>query len=112
MSVYRSEKKAKGKTIGMGRKKFVLIVVAAVAVGASVTVGLNRVYMNSSTDESCQSCHIHPEADKSWKLSVHHNSKGGVVTGCAECHLPPKGSFAHFKAKAKTGMKDLWSYMT
>ena len=51
MSVYRSEKKAKGKTIGMGRKKFVLIVVAAVAVGASVTVGLNRVYMNSSTDE-------------------------------------------------------------
>lgn len=112
MSADRSEKKAKGKTIGMGRKKFVLIVVAAVAVGASVTVGLNRVYMNSSTDESCQSCHIHPEADKSWKLSVHHNSKGGVVTGCAECHLPPKGSFAHFKAKAKTGMKDLWSYMT
>lgn len=112
MAAYRSEKQAKERKIGVSRKKFVLIVAAAVAVGVSVTIGLNRVYIHSSTDESCQSCHIHPEADKSWKLSVHHNSKSGVVTGCAECHLPPKGSFAHFRAKAKTGMKDLWAYMT
>ena len=97
---------------GIGRKKLIWIIIAALAVGSSITIGLNRIYIQSSSDESCQSCHIHPEADKSWKLSSHHNSQSGVVTGCAECHLPPRGSFDYFKAKAKTGLKDLWSYWT
>ena len=109
----KSEKKEhQKKIIGLSRKGLILTVIAAVAVGASITIGLNRVYMQSSTDESCQSCHVHPQADKSWKLSSHHNSKSGVVTGCAECHLPPKGSFKHFTAKARTGLKDLWAYWT
>ena len=103
----KSEKKEhQKKIIGLSRKGLILTVIAAVAVGASITIGLNRVYMQSSTDESCQSCHVHPQADKSWKLSSHHNSKSGVVTGCAECHLPPKGSFKHFTAKARTGSPD------
>ncbi|MDD3107842.1 MAG: SUMF1/EgtB/PvdO family nonheme iron enzyme [Alistipes sp.] len=89
-----------------------LLLCVAVAIGVTITIGLNRVYMYSSTDESCQSCHIHPQADKSWKQSVHHNSKSGVVTGCAECHLPPKGSVNHFMTKARMGLKDLWSYWT
>ena len=97
---------------GIGRKKLIWIIIAALAVGSSITIGLNRIYIQSSSDESCQSCHVHPEADKSWKLSSHHNSQSGVVTGCAECHLPPRGSFDYFKAKAKTGLKDLWSYWT
>lgn len=74
------------------RRKIVLFTLFGVAVGVSVTIALNRVYMKTSTDEYCMSCHVHEAADKSWKLSVHHNSKSGVTTGCAECHLPPKGS--------------------
>ena len=112
MSGTSEKKEHQKKIIGLSRKGLILTVIAAVAVGASITIGLNRVYMQSSTDESCQSCHVHPQADKSWKLSSHHNSKSGVVTGCAECHLPPKGSFKHFTAKARTGLKDLWAYWT
>lgn len=92
--------------------KIFWVAAAAFIIGISVTIALNVVYVDSSTNESCASCHIHPHAEKSWKLSVHNNSKSGVPTDCADCHLPPKGSFDHFTAKAKTGIKDIWSYMT
>lgn len=93
-------------------KRTLWIAGIGVVIGVSVTVALNRVYMKSSTNEYCISCHIHPGADQSWKLSSHYNSKSGVITDCAACHLPPKGSFKHFAAKARTGLKDLWSYYT
>lgn len=96
----------------MSKKKTLWIACAAFAVGISVTIALNVVYVQSSTNESCVSCHIHPHSEKSWKLSVHNNSKSGVPTDCVECHLPPKGSLNYFTAKAKTGIKDVWSYMT
>ena len=107
-------KRRKGKIRDEGRKRRFLpwVALAAFAVGVSVTIALNRVYVHSSTDESCQSCHIHPGADQSWKLSVHHNSRSGAVTGCAECHLPPRGSLKYFMAKATTGLRDVWSYLT
>ena len=92
------------------RRKIVLFTLFGVAVGVSVTIALNRVYMKTSTDEYCMSCHVHEAADKSWKLSVHHNSKSGVTTGCAECHLPPKGSANYFFTKLRSGAKDVWSY--
>lgn len=94
------------------KKRVFWIVIVALLVGISLTITLNHVYVNSSTNESCVSCHIHPHSEKSWKLSVHNNSKSGVKTDCADCHLPPKGDFNHFKAKASTGLKDLWSYTT
>lgn len=107
-------KRRKGKIRDESRKRRLLpwIALAAFAVGVSITIALNRVYVHSSTDESCQSCHIHPGADQSWKLSVHHNSRSGAVTGCAECHLPPRGSLKYFMAKATTGLRDVWSYLT
>ena len=107
-------KRRKGKIRDEGRKRRFLpwVALAAFAVGVSVTIALNRVYVHSSTNESCQSCHIHPGADQSWKLSVHHNSRSGAVTGCAECHLPPRGSLKYFMAKATTGLRDVWSYLT
>lgn len=89
-----------------------MLVIAALVVGASITIGIGRIYSATSTNESCMSCHVHPQADKSWKLSVHHNSKSGVPTDCVDCHLPPKGTFKHFTAKTRTGIKDIWSYMT
>ena len=34
------------------------------------------------------------------------------MTECAACHLPPKGSVDYFMAKARMGIKDVWSYVT
>lgn len=95
-------------------KKRTLWMASAVAfiVGVSITIAVNGVYTITSTNESCNSCHIHPHSEKSWKLSVHNNSKSGVTVGCVECHLPPEGGFSHFAAKTSSGIKDIWSYMT
>jgi len=55
------------------------------------------------------SCHIHPTADQSWKMSTHYNNSSGVFVGCTECHLPPKGE-GYIFAKARTGLKDLYGF--
>lgn len=94
------------------KRRIILFTLFGVAVGVSVTIALNRVYMKTSSNEYCMSCHVHEDADKSWKYSVHHNSKSGVITDCAACHLPPKGTAAHFFTKLRMGAKDIWSYLT
>jgi len=94
------------------KKRFLLVGLAGLAVGFSLMIALNSLWVKSSKNESCMMCHFHPESDASWKQSVHYNNGSGVMTDCVGCHLPPKGSFDYFKAKMSTGMKDLWSYMT
>ena len=94
------------------KKKIFLAVLAGLVVGFSLMIGFNYFWVNSSKNESCMACHFHPESDASWKQSVHYNNTSGVMTECAACHLPPKGSFEYVKAKIATGTKDLWSYMT
>ena len=94
------------------RKKFLLGGLAGLVLGFSLMIVLNSLYVKSSTNESCMMCHAHPDSDASWKQSVHYNNASGTMTECAACHLPPKGSVDHFVAKAKTGMKDVWSYIT
>ncbi len=94
------------------KKKFLLVGLAGLVVGFSLMILLNSFYVKSSSNEACMMCHYHPDSDASWKQSVHYNNGSGVKTDCVECHLPPKGSFAYFKAKAATGMKDVWSYLT
>ncbi len=60
------------------------------------------------------SCHFHPHAEVSWRLSTHSNNHSGVVVHCVECHLPPKenGIGAYTLAKAKHGFKDVYGYLT
>jgi formylglycine-generating enzyme required for sulfatase activity len=69
----------------------------------------NKLIKITSTDKFCMSCHIHPTADHTWKLSTHHNNRSGVIVSCVECHLPPKGH-GHLFAKAKQGFKDAYGY--
>ena len=58
-------------------------------------------------------CHVHPHAEDSWKLSKHVNNGSGVKTHCVACHLPPQNdTWNHYTAKAKLGLKDVWSFMT
>lgn len=93
-------------------KKTILLLLGGVVVGFASMIIFNHYWVNSSTPESCMSCHYHTEADAAWKKSVHYNNESGTVVGCAECHLPPKGTFDYAWAKATTGMKDMWSYWT
>ncbi len=69
-----------------------------------------KAVMNyTSTDRYCISCHIHPTADQSWKLSTHFNNNSGTIVHCTECHLPPAGH-GYLAAKAKHGLKDAYGY--
>lgn len=63
----------------------------------------------TSTDRYCVSCHIHPRADDSWRLSTHYNNSSGNIVHCAQCHLPPEGE-GYIFAKAKHGLKDAYGY--
>ena len=97
----------------LGKKKTLLLVaLTGIVVGVSLMIAFNYMWVKSSKVESCMACHFHPESDASWKQSVHYNNGSGTMTECVACHLPPKGSFEYVKAKATTGIKDLWSYMT
>jgi formylglycine-generating enzyme required for sulfatase activity/nitrate/TMAO reductase-like tetraheme cytochrome c subunit len=69
----------------------------------------NAVLSYTSSDKYCVSCHIHPEADQSWKLSAHFNNRTGHIVHCVECHLPPEGP-GYILAKAKHGFKDAYGF--
>lgn len=64
----------------------------------------------TSTDASCEACHVHPHATSSWKLSSHYGNTSGVVVHCVDCHLPPDG-IRYYSEKARTGLKDIWGYV-
>ena len=66
----------------------------------------------TSTNESCAACHVHPDAETSWKQSPHFANGSGVQTDCAACHLPPEGTAHYYWAKATTGLRDAWMYLT
>ena len=70
----------------------------------------NKAIEYTSTDDYCMSCHVHPHAEQSWKLSTHYNNSAGVVVHCVECHLPPKGH-GYLAAKAKHGFKDVYGVL-
>ena len=70
----------------------------------------NKVVKITSSDEYCQSCHVHPDADASWKKSTHFYNPSGVRVHCVECHLPPKEDNRYLFIKASTGLNDLYGY--
>ena len=68
----------------------------------------NKAVVNTSTDDYCASCHIHPHSTDSWKLSTHYDNKRGIHVHCVDCHLPPHGE-GYLVEKAKTGARDVWA---
>lgn len=92
-------------------RKKLLIVGLGIVLGLLIALPAFNLYIKSSSDASCMSCHVHPHAEDSWRLSTHYNNKSGVKVSCVDCHLPPDDSPHHMKAKVKTGIKDVWSYL-
>lgn len=93
-------------------KKYFLGGLSVIVLFFSLLIVFNWMWDKSSKNESCMACHYHTDSDNSWKQSKHYNSKSGVMTDCAACHLPPKGTLDYTKAKLMTGAKDIWSYLT
>lgn len=63
----------------------------------------------TSTNDYCESCHVHPQATKSWKDGKHYKTASGVVTNCVDCHLPPEG-IEYLWEKGKAGARDLYAF--
>jgi sulfatase modifying factor 1 len=97
------------RTLVKGKTKVWLIILGFV-LGIVVLISGNKVVKYTSTDEYCQSCHIHPMADQSWRLSTHFNNPSGNIVHCANCHLPPEGE-GYLLAKAKHGAVDVYGYL-
>ncbi len=87
-----------------------------IAGGLSVILFLllfNKTVEYTSTDEFCNSCHVHEHAESSWRLSSHNNTASGVSVRCVDCHLPPEDETVHFLTrKAYHGFHDLYAYLT
>jgi len=92
------------------RKRWLLFFIGLVA-GIVILAGFGKAVEVTSTNNFCAACHVHPQATTSWKQGVHYATQSGYRVSCAECHLPPKGE-GYIVEKAKTGMRDLWSYWT
>ncbi len=92
------------------KKKLLLVIFIGFVLGIIISIYSHKVIEVTSTNESCEMCHVHPHVFDSWKLSVHHDTRVGIYIGCVECHLPPKGQ-GYLKEKIKASTKDLYGYL-
>ncbi len=94
------------------RNFYLLFIIGGLTV-LFLLASFNKVVQYTSTNESCASCHVHPHADATWKLSAHHNTPSGVSINCVDCHLPPEDQTIRFLTrKAYHGIHDLYVYAT
>jgi formylglycine-generating enzyme required for sulfatase activity len=92
-----------------GRKTKTWFFIFGIAVCIIIFIPGRKLIRSTSTDKYCMSCHTHPHADQSWKLSSHYNNSSGTIVHCVECHLPPEGQ-GYLIAKARHGLKDAYGY--
>ncbi len=92
------------------RKKVLLILFIGFTVGVLFMISANKVVEETSTDEFCEVCHVHPHATESWKLSSHYDNKSGIRVHCVECHLPPEGH-GYMKEKTRLAIHDVYGYL-
>jgi len=87
-----------------------LVFLAGLICCIALIFGSKKVMHYTSTDKYCQSCHVHPHAEDTWKKSTHYYNASGVRVHCVECHLPPTDERGYVFHKAKTGLKDLYGF--
>ncbi len=92
------------------REKLLLVIFIGFVIGIFVSVYSHKAVETTSTNKSCEMCHVHPHVFDSWKLSVHHDTRVGIHIGCVECHLPPKGQ-GYLKEKIIASSRDLYGYI-
>ncbi|UCF36327.1 MAG: SUMF1/EgtB/PvdO family nonheme iron enzyme [Acidobacteriota bacterium] len=90
------------------RATLIALVVGMGLAAALIFFGFATV-KRTSTNDYCESCHVHPQATESWKQGPHFKTPSGVVVNCVECHLPPEG-VEHLVEKGKAGARDLYGF--
>jgi formylglycine-generating enzyme required for sulfatase activity len=98
------------KVIGFLRKKILLVILIGFTFGILATIYSNKAIEATSTNESCEICHVHPHVFESWKRSVHYDTRVGIRIGCVDCHLPPKGQ-NYLIEKIKASSRDAYGYI-
>ena len=94
------------------RKHYLLFIAGGMSVIAFLLL-FNKTVDYTSSNEFCNSCHVHDHAEVTWKLSPHHNTQSGLSVKCVDCHLPPEEQTTRFiTRKAYHGFHDLYVYMT
>jgi formylglycine-generating enzyme required for sulfatase activity len=96
--------------VGFLRKKILLLILIGFTLGILAAIFGNKAIEATSTNESCEICHVHPHVFDSWKKSVHYDTRVGIHIGCVDCHLPPKGQ-NYLKEKIKASARDAYGYI-
>ncbi len=96
--------------VGFLRRKILLILLIGFTIGIIATIYGNKAIEATSTNESCEMCHVHPHVFDSWKKSVHYDTRVGIQIGCVDCHLPPKGQ-NYLKEKIKASARDAYGFI-
>lgn len=91
-------------------RKFWLFILPSVLAGGVIYWGGEKAVEATSTNAFCESCHVHPQADISWKKSLHYDTRSGVQVKCVDCHLPPKGE-GYLRQKVVTGIRDVYGVL-
>ncbi len=84
-----------------------LLFLSGIVIAALLIFLGNKAVISTSTDDFCASCHVHPHATQSWKLSTHYDNKHGIRVHCVDCHLPPHGE-GYLVEKTRTGLRDVY----
>ena len=92
------------------RKKILLVLFLGLVLGIIFTLLFHKVMDVTSTNKSCEICHVHPHVFESWKMSTHYDTRVGIHVGCVECHLPPKGQ-GYLPEKMKAFARDAYGYV-
>ena len=99
------------KKIGSYLKNNLLLVVfIGFFIGILIMLLFYKTLKITSTNESCEVCHVHPHVFDSWKLSDHHDTRVGMHIGCVDCHLPPEGE-GYLVEKMKASARDLYGFV-
>ena len=51
-----------------------------ILIGVGLVFGGHQANEYASTDEFCESCHVHPHATNSWRRSTHYDTDSGMVS--------------------------------
>ena len=89
------------------RRKLLLVIFIGFVIGIFISLLTYKVMEETSTNESCEICHVHPHVFDSWKLSSHYDTRVGIHIGCVDCHLPPKGE-GYVVEKIKASARDVY----
>ena len=89
------------------RKRLLLVLFIGFVAGLLFTIYTHKILEYTSTNESCEICHVHPHVFDSWKLSTHYDNPSGFQARCVDCHLPPKGE-GYLKEKMIAAIRDVY----